>query len=229
MTSPNIYTDASHRGEIVAIGIYNDTTGVAKAMIVGAISGRDNATYGEMLGIHYAATTWPGCIIHTDSRECMYAVKHGIEKPGLEGVYATVNALNCTIEAIPRGRNIVADWLSRSPIDFDCTLPAGLSALTPPPRLPKRGKRKAREDAAKERTEEYGAFLDAATPEALVSAPQWIQGWVLGDALSKRHIEGRIDEDKQELHLLRNERQKLKAEIRKLQQRNSKLELKRAS
>ena len=200
-----VYTDASHRGSIIVLGIYNDTTGQAEAVVIDALENVNCTDYGEAQAIKLAAAKYPNSLIRTDSLKCRNQIeREDIFLGYMEQVAKVVADNDCSVEWIPRDLNIVADWLSRSPISIELQLESGLSRLSIPKRV-NRHKGEKQPVSIPERVTFYEQFLDRAKVRDVRNAEPWIQSWILNDATIRRAERRRFEKKIANLHALKEE------------------------
>jgi hypothetical protein len=181
-----IYTDASHRGDIIVLGIYNNDTGVAIAKVIPiSLETNNNTDYGELRAVYEASVMYPQSKILTDSRTTVEYCRRRKPCPDVMSAWLPDTT---DVHWIQRKYNVVADWLSRSPIDLCIKLAPGLNQIHGHRQINGSGN-SGRGKIANERVKAYDEFLSTATYDSISSAPDWMRGWLLTDALQYRGIE----------------------------------------
>lgn len=179
-----IWTDASHRGDRLTLGVYNDETGDAIAEVIATMKTGNNTLYGEAKAVCLACELFPGTPIRTDNKELVNYTT-GCKRPSVWLKPFILRGID--IEWVPRTENIVADWLSRSPQSVRLRLNPEEVSIPSPQRKYLKGRGSEDVEASKkERKATYRRqFLAAVTLENINQAEEWMMGWLIQDARDK--------------------------------------------
>ncbi|MGP1387920.1 MAG: hypothetical protein ACTS2F_30565 [Thainema sp.] len=216
-----IFTDAAKQGVNIVIAVYNDTTGDAIVDVSEVRESRLRSTvYIELRAIALAAERWPNSTIRTDSANARDWVMQDYYPKEYKTIVEAIQSQNCLIEWIPREENIIADWLSHSPISFSALLAPGLSALriqgfaeTSDPR-----QKQLRREYADQQLMQYLKFLDYASVDELRRAKKWILAWIVRDARIQRRTHQLLEDARNHCSALTAAFNAAKAEVKAIKQ-----------
>ena len=216
-----IFTDASKQGVNIVIAVYNDTTGDAIVDVREVReSWRRNTVFIELRAIALAAENWPHSTIRTD---CVNAKDWVVQNYYPKEYRATVEAIqshHCRIEWVPREENIIADWLSHSPISFRAKLAPKLAGIRIQgfAETADAGTKRLRQEFANKQQMQYLQFLEYASLDELRRAKTWILAWIVRDARTQRRTRQLLEEARNRCSALTAAFDAAKAEVKAVKQ-----------
>lgn len=233
MSKLTVWCDGSATPETLGCACYCQETGralVRRFSVVDEVKGR-GADWAECKAVELAITELDANLIITDSKEIarLSTLQDWSNNPKAENLARILDLIKQSgkkVTWVPRNHNRVADWLSKCPCDADFQLEpnlmsgvmkqAFLDGLKPEPIA----------DRSNGRVPTYLNTLENASLEEVRNAEDWILDWMRKDSLDWRKNSQQRQDARGEIASLNNEVQRLKAEMKKLHQVNSALDLK---
>lgn len=219
-----IYTDASLKGPILCLGVYNNTTGRAISRVIDkSETGFNNVVEGEAEAVNLAIRLFPEATeINTDSQRAVEIFNNMTPRP--DDFYLEPLPQGCCVKHVRRGQNAIADWIAASHFEFDVDLPSDLANYFLPEEDFRKTEQYKREVQKREKSDEnYFRLIESGSIEDVRTADKWVIARLMSDALQARKLrvtnKNRIDQ----MEVMKAKHKNMDKEIQRLLAQNKKL------